>query len=95
MFGRDRDPNVAEVAVGIGRVKDGKGRLGAFKSNPLVPLYGPGPEGARCGDCVHIVAHRYSKTYYKCDLRGDGAGPATDHRVGWQACAKYEEYEEE
>lgn len=91
-FGIDRDPGVAEGNGGSAdRVSDGKGRLGAYRVNPLLRVYGPGPEGARCGSCVHLfrvggVAGRY----YKCDLRRNSAGPASDHRVRWPACARFE-----
>ena len=96
VFGVDRDPGVAESLIGPAyRVKDGKGRVGAFKTNPLIPLYGPGPEGARCGSCSHLFARRYAGTYYKCDLRRDGSSAATDHRVRWPACGRYEEATED
>lgn len=91
-FGRDRDPGVVEEALyaGAERVSNGKGRLGAFKENPLITVYGPGPEGAKCGSCVHLFVRSFAKNYYKCDLRRDGAGPASDHRVRWPACGAYE-----
>lgn len=63
----------------------------ATEPNPCVRLWGPGPEGAKCKTCVHLFGRRYGKTYYKCDLRRDSACAATDHRVGWRACGKYEE----
>jgi hypothetical protein len=92
VFGEARDPGVVEELVERGgeRVKNGKGQLGAFKSNPLVPLYGPGPDGAICRDCVHLTVRRFSRNYYKCDLRRDAASPVSDHRVRWPACGKYE-----
>lgn len=58
--------------------------------NPCVRKYGEGPAGKKCKDCRHLIAKRYSKTYYKCTFRGDTNGPGTDHRVSWQACAKWE-----
>ncbi len=57
--------------------------------NPLLRVYGPGPEGAICRDCVYLRAHQQSKRWYKCVLRAPG-GPATDHRVRWQACGRFE-----
>lgn len=92
-FGRDRDPGVVEEALerSAERVSDGKGRKGAFKSNPLVVVYGPGPDQATCGDCRHLFRQGGTAgTYYKCELRRVSSGPATDHRVGWQACGKFE-----
>jgi hypothetical protein len=92
-FGVDRDPAVVEEAVerGAARSSNGKGRLGALKVNPMLAVVGPGPDGAICRDCIHLfrvggVAGRY----YKCDLRRVSSGPATDHRVRWPACAKFE-----
>jgi len=62
--------------------------------NPCVRLWGPGPEGAKCKTCSLLLAkHHGAHTYYKCHLRRMTAGPATDHRVGWKACAKYMEAE--
>jgi hypothetical protein len=92
VFGVDRDPGVVEglPAGSENRVKNGKGRLGAFKVNPLLALYGPGPEGAICRDCVHLERHQYGTTFYKCDLRRNTSSPTTDHRVRWPACGKFE-----
>jgi hypothetical protein len=58
--------------------------------NPMVRWFGRGPEGARCATCRHLVRHRYSRTYWKCALRRNTGGAATDHRVRWSACEKYE-----
>lgn len=84
VFGRDRDPDVVDEVIG-------RSASGVRTSNPCVIAFGPGPEGATCSDCVHLfrvggVAGRY----YKCDLRRVSSGPATDHRVRWPACARYE-----
>lgn len=65
-------------------------RTGCDSPNPMVRAHGPGPDGAICGDCRHLYAKRYSRTYHKCELRGDTNGPATDHRVRWPACGRYE-----
>lgn len=63
--------------------------------NPCVRLWGPGPVLAQCKTCTHLVSRRYyPRTYYKCDLRRDSACAATDHRVGWRACAKWEARDE-
>lgn len=64
------------------------------KVNPCIALYGNGPEGVKCGTCVHLYVKRYANKYYKCGLRTSG-GLATDHRVNWPACGKYEEAGEE
>ena len=93
VFGVDRDPGVVESlpAGSANRVKNGKGRLGALKVNPML-VHGPGPEGRICRDCVHLnQVGGTSGTYYKCDLRRNTRGPASDHRVRWPACVKFEE----
>jgi len=61
--------------------------------NPCVRAFGPGPEEKRCKECAHLNVRRYSKNYYKCALRKETAGPATDHRVGWRGCAKFQSKE--
>lgn len=58
--------------------------------NPLVRVYGPGPEGATCSDCVHLYAKEFAGRYLKCDLRVDTNGAGSDHRAGWRACGRYE-----
>ena len=62
-------------------------------SEPIeyVRVYGPGPEGRTCKTCRHLYYRQFSKRYYKCAYREETGGPGSDHRVGWNACAKYEE----
>ena len=62
--------------------------------NPMVNVNGYGPEDKRCKHCKHLFARRYAGTYYKCDLRQNTNGAATDQRVNWKACSKYENREE-
>ena len=59
-------------------------------TNPLIAVFGPGPGGARCKTCRHLFCNERSRRYYKCDLRRCSHGPATDHRINWPACGKYE-----
>lgn len=60
------------------------------KGNPLLPIYGPGPEGSRCGDCVHLYRKGgIAKHVLKCDLRRNTDGEATDHRAKWPACGRF------
>jgi hypothetical protein len=47
-------------------------------------------EGQTCGTCAHCYKKQFSGTYYKCDLTKQTNGPATDWRIGWQACGKWE-----
>ena len=62
--------------------------------NPCVRLWGPGPEGTKCRTCAHLIARRWARIYYKCDMRRMSRCEATDHRVLWRACGKYERREE-
>jgi len=61
----------------------------ATEPNPMVGQFGKGPEGKKCGSCRLLIARQFSRTYYKCMLRGDTRGPATDHRKRWTACGKF------
>ena len=53
-------------------------------------IYGIGPEGARCGDCVHLIGRQFAKTYYKCRWFGNTGGPATDWCKSYAACGKFQ-----
>lgn len=59
--------------------------------NPMVRVYGFGPENKRCKHCSHLFKKQYAGTYYKCDLRLSTNGPSTDHRVNWNSCSKFAE----
>lgn len=49
------------------------------------------PPGETCGSCVHKrKTPMTAGTYYKCDLGGMSRGPATDIRVRWPACEKWQ-----
>jgi hypothetical protein len=59
--------------------------------NPMIKVYGVGPNGAKCKTCKHLTSIRPGQNkYYKCSLRGITHGPGTDHRVNWNACGKYQ-----
>lgn len=50
-------------------------------------------EGGTCGDCTHRVtfdAHRPGRYYHKCDTVPVTNGAATDLRLHWPACTRYE-----
>ena len=59
--------------------------------NPCLALYGPGPAVTKCKTCTHLFSYEQSKRWYKCDLRKMSHSVATDHRVNWPSCGKYEE----
>lgn len=59
--------------------------------NPMVLVYGQGPEDTRCKTCVHLFTKKRSNTYYKCRFRKLTAGAETDHRVNWVSCGMYHE----
>jgi hypothetical protein len=76
--------------MSYGELLKSNARETAVEPNPLRRLLGPGPEKARCKTCSHLYGKSFAKTYYKCDLRPNTGGPATDHRINWKACARYE-----
>lgn len=45
----------------------------------------------QCGDCAHFVSVSYANTYHKCTLYGQSHGPATDWRVRYVACGRFEQ----
>lgn len=49
--------------------------------------------GATCGTCAHHFAVKFNRTYHKCGLVHITSGPATDIRVSWPACLRYEQAE--
>lgn len=48
------------------------------------------PRDKVCGDCRHANSHERVKKYYKCLLSRVSCGPATDLRLSWPACEKFE-----
>lgn len=60
--------------------------------NLMVRKFGLGPDGVRCKSCRFLVSRRPGQnSYWKCEKRGITGGPATDHRVRYDACALYQE----
>jgi hypothetical protein len=57
--------------------------------NPLVAKFGKGADGKTCGGCQHLIVKTWDKRYFKCRLRGDSNGSATDHRKKWPACGRF------
>jgi hypothetical protein len=60
------------------------------KQNPCIRAFGAGPENKRCKHCTHLYRKRWAGVYYKCELRNNTNGQATDHRVNWPACSRFE-----
>ena len=50
---------------------------------PLLPL----EHGKTCKQCDHCYGVVFAHTYYKCDAAPRSAGPSTDLRIKWPACA--------
>ena len=62
------------------------------KGNPLIPIYGPGPEGTICRQCIHLYqVGGIASHVLKCELRRNTGGAATDHRARWPTCGRFEE----
>ena len=59
--------------------------------NPMAKAHGYGPDDKRCKHCQHLFFRQFDKKYYKCALRQNTKGAATDQRVNWRACGKFEE----
>jgi hypothetical protein len=54
-------------------------------------LYGVDSDGRQCGKCLHCFAPGgVAGTYYKCRHSPITSGPATDWRVRWPACGRFE-----
>ena len=64
----------------------------ARKIEKMHLLYGPHPPD-RCGDCIHLLVNRRSRSYFECKLYGVAMGPVTDWRKSNQACDKFERRE--
>ena len=61
------------------------------KGNPLIAVYGPGPEDKRCGDCDHLYrVEGIASHVLKCELRRNTRGAATDHRARWPSCGRFD-----
>lgn len=60
-----------------------------FKINPMVKSCGKGPAEFKCKHCVYFIRKEYSKTYFKCQWRGNTNGPGTDHKANWPTCGKF------
>jgi hypothetical protein len=88
IFGVNRDPGVREEATVSGGARN---KSGALRANPMLAVAGPGPAGERCERCRHLYqVGGTAGRYYKCDLRRVSASAATDHRVRWPACGRFE-----
>lgn len=53
---------------------------------------GSGPAGETCASCIHSYLHHRSgsKNWYKCNLVKPTKGAATDLRLKWDACSRFE-----
>ncbi len=60
----------------------------------LINLHGK-TEDKKCKTCALLGVRSFAKNYYKCTLVSSSGNPATDWRVNWQACGKYQPETEE
>lgn len=67
-----------------------KGNMRVFRGHhPLgLPL---GPAHSKCGTCKHLHRRRLAKVYLKCALSTMSRGPASDIRVKWRGCQRWED----
>jgi hypothetical protein len=92
MFGT---PLTEEQALALKRKKPPTNRtslVAARLSAGLHPHRGDklGPAGETCGSCKHHIVRHWAGRYHKCRFGPDSHGPATDLRVRWPACEKWE-----
>ncbi len=53
--------------------------------------YGSGPKTETCRACLHLTFHEgHTHRFYKCSKAKISHGPATDWRVAWPACGKFQ-----
>lgn len=66
-----------------------KKRQRAF--NPMTAVYGQGPTWAICGTCELCLRWESGsgRTFFKCSLRKNTHGSATDIRARWKGCGRY------
>jgi len=66
-------------------------RRQTLAGNRLIAQFGPGPDGATCGGCTHLMRKEYhTQEYFKCAMRGVSHGSATDYRLKWAACRLFQ-----
>jgi hypothetical protein len=63
---------------------------GRAKYKKPIELYGPGPPGETCKTCDHCNSYRQSRKWYKCGEWIESNSSATDIRLKWPACGKWE-----
>lgn len=68
-----------------------KPERGRKRHETPIGMFGLGPEGKVCGTCAHHVRYRRSKVYHKCVKWYVSGSAATDIRLSWRACGRYEE----
>lgn len=54
-------------------------------------MHGYGPEGKTCKTCEHHYTYTGNRTWHKCAIWHQSSSAATDIRVSWPACGKYQE----
>lgn len=64
---------------------------GRPKVNPCIAVFGPGPDGVKCGSCRFHYFKLLANKYPKCEKRGKETGSAkTDHSSRYPACGIYQ-----
>lgn len=93
LFGQEIKPSESSLSAIVSKpVKPDR------NVNPCLALYGSATQGQTCKDCIHLryaIQRNPKARFWKCDLRRLTHGTATDHRVNWQACGRYEQRTEE
>ena len=55
----------------------------------MYALFGKTPNET-CGTCNNLIRYSQAATWFKCSLARQSASAATDWRMKWDACGKWE-----
>lgn len=84
--------------IDVKDIPPAKHKGGRGKTATMQETYGT-IEGKYCKNCKHCFSFRQSRTWYKCNLWlaffETGNSQASDIRLKWTACKKYEEETDE
>lgn len=86
----DQQPSATSSTAAPGQGQD-------KRANPCLTMFGPGPVGRRCKECLYLVKFQQAVTYHKCEQRRGKytrwGSTGTDHLVNWPACARFKSAE--
>lgn len=89
LFGEPAGPQETKLQKQRRKRRETHNANGSLKYNPMIEMFGVTP-GEKCKTCTWLYYKQFANKYYKCQYRNCTPGPASDHRVNWPACGKYE-----